>query len=62
MRNITTAAALCALFLSVGMWADDRNTPPVPGAGNVSIPLDEYNQLVELASRAARKSELPPLP
>ena len=62
MRNIAAAGALCALFLSVGMWADDRSTPPVPAAGNVSIPLDEYNQLVELASRAARKSEAPPLP
>jgi hypothetical protein len=62
MRNIAAAAVLCALFLSLGMWADDRSTPPVPAAGNVSIPLDEYNELVELASRAARKSEAPPLP
>jgi hypothetical protein len=34
----------------------------VPAAGNVALPLDEYNQLVELANRTARKTEAPPLP
>src|ERR1700694_174537 len=36
--------------------------PPVPAAGNVTLPLDEYNRLVELASKPARKLDTPPVP
>ena len=62
MRYRVAAFALCAWFLAVAVGADDRTTPPVPPAGQVSIPLDEYNQLNELANRAARKTDVPPLP
>lgn len=62
MRNLAAALALFALFLGGGIWADDRSSPPVPPAGNVTLPLDEYNQLTELANRTARKTEVPPLP
>jgi len=34
---------------------------PVPGPGNVSLPLDEYNRLVELGSRPAVEPNTPPL-
>jgi len=33
-----------------------NNIAPLPDAGNVSIPLDEYNKLVDLAS----KDDAPP--
>jgi hypothetical protein len=36
--------------------------PPVPASGNVTLPLDEYNRLLELASRPARKLDTPPVP
>src|SRR5467141_543775 len=42
--------------------ADDVALPPVPASGNVTLPLDEYNRLVELASKPARKLDAPPLP
>jgi len=42
--------------------ADDVVLPPVPASGNVTLPLDEYNRLVELASRPARKPDTPPVP
>jgi hypothetical protein len=42
--------------------ADDVALPPVPASGNVTLPLDEYNRLVELASKPARKLDLPPVP
>jgi hypothetical protein len=34
---------------------------PVPGAGNVTLSLDEYNKLVELASQPPRKNDVPPV-
>jgi len=42
--------------------ADDVALPPVPASGNVTLPLDEYNRLVELASKPTRKPDLPPVP
>jgi len=42
--------------------ADDVALPPVPASGNVTLPLDEYNQLVELASKPTRKPDTPPVP
>ena len=62
MKSRAAKLTLCLLLLGGGMRADDRNSPPVPAAGNVALPLDEYNQLVELANRTARKTEVPPLP
>jgi hypothetical protein len=42
--------------------ADDVPLPPVPASGNVTLPLDEYNRLVELASKPTRKPDAPPVP
>src|SRR5882757_3078751 len=42
--------------------ADDVAPPPVPASGNVTLPLDEYNRLVELASKPTRKPDTPPVP
>jgi len=41
---------------------DDVVLPPVPASGNVTLPLDEYNRLIELASRPTRKPDTPPVP
>ena len=42
--------------------ADELARPPVPAAGNVTLPLDEYNRLIELAGKPARKPDAPPVP
>ncbi len=42
--------------------ADNAVLPPVPATGNVTLPLDEYNRLVELASKPIRKPDAPPVP
>ena len=42
--------------------ADDVVLPPVPASGNVTLPLDEYNRLLELASKPVRKLDTPPVP
>jgi hypothetical protein len=42
--------------------ADDVAPPPVPSSGNVTLALDEYNRLLELASKPVRKVDTPPVP
>src|SRR5438445_10278441 len=42
--------------------ADDVALPPVPASGNVTLPLDEYNRLLELASKQPKKLDTPPVP
>jgi hypothetical protein len=42
--------------------ADDVALPPVPASGNVTLPLDEYNRLLELASKPVKKLDTPPVP
>jgi hypothetical protein len=39
-----------------------QNTLPLPASGNVTLPLDDYNKLVELAGKPAKMVEAPPLP
>jgi hypothetical protein len=38
-----------------------QNTP-APAAGNVTLPLDEYNQLVERAGQLPKPRPAPPVP
>ncbi len=35
---------------------------PLPDSGNVTLTLDEYNKLTELAAKPPKKNDLPPLP
>src|SRR5271169_2301637 len=42
--------------------AQEKSTLPLPDAGNVTLTLDEYNRLVELAAKPPKKSDLAPLP
>jgi len=59
MKRILLAVAL---LMSVPAFAQDKITPPVPQAGNVTLPLEEYNRLLELANKSPRRVETAPLP
>jgi len=50
-----TATLLAALALA-------QVQAQVPQSGNVSVPLDEYNKLIELSTRPAKKPDTPPVP
>lgn len=53
------------LFLSailVASISQGQNAAPVPAPGNVTLPLDEYNLLVERAEKPPLKSAVPPVP
>jgi hypothetical protein len=51
-------------LVCVALWINvaAAQVAPLPAAGNVSLPLDEYNRLMELSARPAKKSDAPPLP
>ena len=51
-----------AFLMTVPAFAQDKLNPPVPAAGNVTLPLEEYNRLLELASKSPRRVESAPLP
>jgi hypothetical protein len=53
------------LFLSAILMASisqGQNAAPVPAPGNVTLPLNEYNLLVERAEKPPVKSAVPPVP
>jgi hypothetical protein len=54
-------ALVCILILP-GFTVAQEKTVPVPSAGNVTLPLDEYNRLLELASKPLHKPDIPPVP
>jgi len=51
----------CACAASV-CWAQEKAPLPLPGSGNVTLTLDEYNKLVELAAKPPKKPDVAPLP
>ncbi len=59
MKKIIAAVAF---LMSVPAFAQDKITPPVPQAGNVTLPLEEYNRLLELANKSPRRVEAAPMP
>jgi hypothetical protein len=54
------------LFVALLLWsacaAQERSVLPLPNSGNVTLPLDEYNKLVELAAKPPKRPEVAPLP
>jgi hypothetical protein len=41
--------------------ADEKSALPLPDSGNVTLTLDEYNKLTELAAKPPKKSDAPPI-
>lgn len=64
MKKILSSLLAGLLVFPQCVLAGDKSgsVPPVPSSGNVTLPLDEYNRLLELASKPARKIETPPVP
>jgi hypothetical protein len=50
------------MIFSVYAMGGENNSLPLPTTGNVTLTLTEYNRLVELAAKSAKKHENPPLP
>ncbi len=48
------------LILSAVAMAQPKSGLPLPDSGDVTLPLDEYNKLLELAGKPAKRPEVPP--
>ena len=57
MKNIFVVMLLCCVCM-----AEEKTTLPLPDSGSVTLTLDEYNRLVELAAKPPKKFDVPPLP
>jgi hypothetical protein len=62
IKNIFVVLLLCCVCAAQMCVAEDAATLPLPSSGNVTLSLDEYNKLMELAARPPKKSDLAPLP
>lgn len=56
-----TGWILIGLLSSVLVHGQPGGALPVPIAGNVTLPLDDYNQMIELAGRTPKGLPTPPL-
>jgi hypothetical protein len=59
MKRYIVAALLLFPF---AISAEEKSGPPVPTTGNVTLPLDEYTRLLELASKPKPRFEVAPVP
>jgi hypothetical protein len=63
MRNRFFAVMMIWSICATPVFAaDEKSTLPLPDSGNVTLSLDEYNRLVELAAKPPKKLDVPPLP
>jgi hypothetical protein len=60
--NMKKFVLAVAFLTSIPAFAQDKVLPPVPPPGNVTLPLEEYNRLLELANKSPRHVESAPLP
>ncbi|HLW55077.1 MAG TPA: carboxypeptidase-like regulatory domain-containing protein [Candidatus Angelobacter sp.] len=54
-------ALILTLLASLNLLAADKTNLPLPSSGNVTLTLTEYDRLTDLAGKAARQSEKPPV-
>ena len=62
MKNILVITIVGGMCVASICWAQDKTTLPLPDPGQVTLTLDEYNKLVEMASRPPKKTDAAPLP
>jgi hypothetical protein len=62
MKNMFMVLLLGCLCAAPLYAAEEKSPLPLPNSGNVTLTLDEYNKLMELAAKPPRKSDLAPLP
>src|SRR5215471_10348721 len=59
----TFVKKILALMMVFSLYAmgEEKTALPLPTSGSVTLTLNEYNRLIELAAKAGKKSEAPPL-
>ena len=62
-RKTLVMGLLCCVGAAVICRSEEKSsTLPLPDPGNVTLPLNEYNRLVELAAKPPKKFDQAPLP
>jgi Carboxypeptidase regulatory-like domain len=62
MKRLFAMFVLCSMCSAQMFAAEENAALPLPASGNVTLTLDEYNKLVELAAKPPKKSDIAPLP
>src|SRR5579863_5093074 len=62
MKRFFAMLVLCSMCSAQMFAAEENAALPLPNSGNVTLTLDEYNKLVELAAKPPKKSDVAPLP
>ena len=62
MKSRFVLGLLLAVSTTLAFSAEDRSSLPLPGPGNVTLTLEEYNRLVGMAAQPRKTPELAPLP
>lgn len=62
MKARSSGTMLVCLCVASLCWAQDKSALPLPDPGNVTLTLDEYNKLVEMAAKPPKRPDLAPLP
>ncbi len=55
-------ALIMTMMVSLNLLAADTASLPLPSSGNVTLTLAEYDRLMDLAGKAAKRHETPPIP
>ena len=56
MKNLFVILLLCSMCMAQMPPAEEKAALPLPDSGNVTLTLDEYNKLVELAAEASGRN------
>ncbi len=62
MKSRLLATMFVCVCVASLCWAQEKSALPLPDSGHVTLTLDEYNKLVELAAKPPRKPDAAPLP
>ena len=62
MKTLFTTMLACGVCVGSICWAQDKTALPLPDPGSVTLTLDEYNKLVEMAAKPPKKPDVAPLP
>jgi len=61
MNTIAKKVLALTMVFSLYAMGEEKTALPLPTSGSVTLTLNEYNRLIELAAKAGKKSEAPPL-
>lgn len=62
MKSRFAILPLLVICCTVLYASEGKSTLPLPDSGNVTLTLEEYNRLVEMASKPPKRPEVAPLP